>query len=351
MSGMGSLYRSIRTGVAPAAKSLLFKSGALSALRAVRPSNRLAILRYHAICGPEGYTYASPEICISPEAFEAHVGYLAANYNVLSLPDAVKAFRQGRTVPPNAVAITFDDGYADNLHAARTLARHGLTATFYITAGCLADGQPFWPSELRYLITAIPDGQLELKAAGERFDFDLTTDHARLSAVKRLTKTFKAHPIPVREQLRAQLRTHAAGLEMPRVMLTWNEVREMRALGMTIGSHTLTHPNLPNAGLAAARDELFGSRARLEEETGAPVTMFSYPNGGAERYLTRLVQEIVREVGYEAATTSRNAFASRQSDLYALERIEVEESLQELVFALEVERFAFKPQRRQHARA
>lgn len=343
------LYRSVRAGLAPAAKSLLFSSGALGALRAVRPSDRLAILRYHAICGPEGYAYASPAICISPDAFDAHLAYLAASYNVVSLPDAVKSIRNRRPLPPNAVAITFDDGYADNLAAARALARYGLTATFYITAGCLADGQPFWPSELRYLVAGIPEVRTTLHVGDVRVELDLGSNEGRSDAIGRLTKTFKAHPVPVRERLRDELRSKSTRFAMPRVMLTWDEVREMHALGMTIGSHTMTHPNLPNAGLAAARDELFGSRTRLEEEIGAPVTMFSYPNGGAERYLTPLVQQVVKEVGYEAATTSRNAFAGPGSDLYALERIEVEESLQELVFALEVERFAFKPQERSRA--
>ena len=46
----GSLYRTVRSGIAPAAKSLLLKIGALSALRAVRPSDGLAILLYHEIC-------------------------------------------------------------------------------------------------------------------------------------------------------------------------------------------------------------------------------------------------------------------------------------------------------------
>jgi len=73
------------------------------------------------------------------------------------------------------------------------------------------------------------------------------------------------------------------------------------------------------------------------------VTMFSYPNGGADRYLTPDVQAAVKEAGYLAATTSRNAFATARSDRYALERIEVEERLEDLVFALELERFAFKP--------
>jgi hypothetical protein len=202
---------------------------------------------------------------------------------------------------------------------------------------------------LRHRIGAIRADRLRLTAAGQELELDLTTEDARAGAVKRLTKAFKGHPIPVREELRAQLRARTSGVELPRIMLTWDEVREMHALGMTIGSHTMTHPNLPNAGLAAARQELVASRTRLETEIDAPVTMFSYPNGGAERYLTPLVQELVREAGYEAATTSRNAFASRASDLYALERIEVEESLEELVFALEVERFAFKPEARSAA--
>jgi peptidoglycan/xylan/chitin deacetylase (PgdA/CDA1 family) len=129
-------------------------------------------------------------------------------------------------------------------------------------------------------------------------------------------------------------------------MLTWDEVREMHALGMTIGSHTMTHPNLPSAGLTAARKELVCARERVEREIGAPVTMFSYPNGGAERYMTRDIARLVQEAGYEAATTSRNAFAGPTSDLFALERVYVSERLEDLVFAMEVERFAFQPKPR-----
>jgi hypothetical protein len=71
--------------------------------------------------------------------------------------------------------------------------------------------------------------------------------------------------------------------------------------------------------------------------------MFSYPNGGAERYMTPEIARIVREVGFAAATTSWNGFAGPDSDLFALERVQVKERLEDLVFALEVERFAFRP--------
>jgi peptidoglycan/xylan/chitin deacetylase (PgdA/CDA1 family) len=333
----------LRAAAAPLAKTALLKTGGYAAIRRVVPSRQLAILRYHAICGPEGYGYADPFICITPENFEQHVSYLAKAYTILRLEDAVRQLRQGELLPRNAVAITFDDGYADNLAAARVLARYGATATFYITAGCLAGGQPFWPSELRHLIRGIAQPRATITAGPVRLDLQLDGDTVRAAAVKQATKVFKSHPIPVREELRAQLRALAGAHAMPRVMLTWDEVREMRRLGMTIGSHTMTHPNLPSAGVAAAKIELAEAKARLESEIDGPVTMFSYPNGGAERYITADIQAAVREAGYAAATTSRNALASWKSDLYALERVEVEERLEDLIFALEVERFVLQP--------
>jgi peptidoglycan/xylan/chitin deacetylase (PgdA/CDA1 family) len=315
-------------------------------VRALLPSRKLAILRYHAVCGPEGYRYADPQICVTAESFERHVAYLSKAYAVVRLEEAVLRLSAGEQLPRNAVAITFDDGYADNLTAARVLAKHGVTATFYITAGCLAGGDPFWPAEIRHLVCAIRSPRLQLEAAGVSLDLSFGSGNDRAAAVRKLTKVFKSNLIPVREALREQLRAAAGYPDMPRTMLTWDEIREMLALGMTIGSHTMTHPNLPSAGPVATRAELMLSRQRLEQETQAPVTMFSYPNGGADRYLTPEVQAAVREAGYQAATTSRNAFATAASDVYALERIQVEERLEDLLFALEIERFAFRPQPR-----
>jgi peptidoglycan/xylan/chitin deacetylase (PgdA/CDA1 family) len=312
----------------------------------VLPSQQVAILRYHAICGSDGYRYADPSICITPENFERHVAYLTRNYSVVRLEDTVRALTERQPFPSNAVVITFDDGYADNLAAARTLAEYGATATFYVTAGCLAGGQPFWPAELRHLIASIQQPLVTLSVGSVQFDLDLTSASTRAAGVRKLTKAFKSHTIAARETLREQLRAVARASDMPRVMLTWDEVREMHTLGMTIGSHTMTHPNLPSVGLDAAREELVGSRARIEREIGAPVTMFSYPNGGADRYYTEQLKRLVAETCFTAAVTSRNGFAGCDSDVYALERIEVEESLQDLAFALEVERFAFKPAER-----
>jgi len=336
--------RTLRGAAAPFAKAALLRTGGYAALRRLLPSRNAAILRYHAICDEAGYAYADPSICISPAAFEAHVRYLAANYSVMRLDEIVRRLATGAPLPPNAVAVTFDDGYADNLNAARTLHRHGLSATFFLTAGCLADGEPFWLTEIRRLILALPAGPVTLSADAARLHALLDDLNSRNKAIRALTRLIKSHTIPVREKLREQLRGLAVCSLPPTDMLRWADVAEMERLGMTIGAHTLTHPNLPSAQLAAATAEIVGSKRRLEEALTTPVTLFSYPNGGAERYYTPELQRVVAQSGFEAAVSSRNGFAGVGSDLYALERIEVEERLEDLVFALEVERFAFKPQ-------
>jgi hypothetical protein len=207
----------------------------------------------------------------------------------------------------------------------------------------MQEGLPFWPSEIRTLIPAIKEAELQLEVAGSTVAIPFRSPDDRRASVKKVNRIFKSNPIPVREALREQLRRLAGNPPVPNPMLTWSQLAEMQRLGMTIGAHTMTHPNLPSAGLEAATAEIAGSKTRLEKELGQPVTMFSYPNGGAERYYTPELQQVVSQ-HFAAAASSKNGFAGRESDLFALERIEVEERLEDLVFALEVERFAFAPQ-------
>lgn len=340
---MRKLLATVKREASPAVKTMLLRSGACGAIRTLAPNRTLAILRYHAVCAPDA-GYASADICVSPEAFERHVAYLAAKYRVVPLPDAVRTLQAGQALPANAVAITFDDGYLDNLAAARVLQRYGATATFYITAGCIGDGQPFWPAELRYLVASLTAPDVELSVDGKPVLIPVATPAEKHAAVARLTKIFKSVRIPVREELRATLRGLAPSARIPRVMLAWDEVREMASMGMTIGAHTVTHPNLPSAG-ADAVGEIYEAKEILEAQVRTPVTMFSYPNGGAERYFTPEIQRFVQRAGYDAATTSRNGFATPASDPFALERVQVSERLEDVAFRLEVERFAFRPGR------
>ena len=165
---------------------------------ALLPSRSLAILRYHAICGPEGYGYADPQICITPETSSGTSRTCRA-----SLRDRAARRRRdagsppARPLPRNAVAITFDDGYADNLRRRASWRSYGATATFYITAGCLAGGEPFWPAEIRHLVDGRPGAAASgSRPAGVALDLPLDTDATRGAAVKALTKAFKSNLDP-----------------------------------------------------------------------------------------------------------------------------------------------------------
>jgi peptidoglycan/xylan/chitin deacetylase (PgdA/CDA1 family) len=221
-----------------------------------------------------------------------------------------------------------------------------VVGTFYLTAHCLADGQPFWPTEVKTLARRLPGPSVTLTIPAP-LTLPLVTDADRNRASRAFTRLCKGNPIPVRNALLDQLRQLAGMPAAPTAtMLTWDQVHEMVRLGMDMGGHTLTHTNLPSAGPEDAWKEIDGCRRALRERLGEEVTQFSYPNGGAERYHTPDLHAMAERAGFTGAATSSNGFSSLTSNPYALERVEIEERLEDLVFALEVERFAFRPKPR-----
>jgi peptidoglycan/xylan/chitin deacetylase (PgdA/CDA1 family) len=65
-------------------------------------------------------------------------------------------------------------------------------------------------------------------------------------------------------------------------LLGWDALGRLAERGVTLGAHTRTHPHLTTLGAAARRDEIEGSAARLERETGVRPTTFAYPYGDAD---------------------------------------------------------------------
>ncbi len=84
-----------------------------------------------------------------------------------------------------------------------------------------------------------------------------------------------------------------------RNLLTLNQVREMQRYGLEFGSHTLTHPYLPDSTDNVLHREVSGSKKRLEDLLGVEVCSFAYPSGGVDRR----VRSAVANAGYKAAFT------------------------------------------------
>ena len=223
-------------------------AGAGHVLSTPDPAERRVVLCYHSVSPSTSY------LSLSPGLFEEHLDWLHEHCQVVALDELVAGpSRKGGPY----VAITFDDGYADNrTHALPLLAAREMTATFFVTVGFL-------------------EGDGEVMA------------HLR-----------EVWDAPPGERLRP---------------LSWSEVRELRGAGMSVGSHTWSHRNLARLSTAEAERDLRCSREVLEERLDEPVRAVAYPWGKLGRHVTAQTFTAARRAGYGLGVISLPR-AVRESD-------------------------------------
>ncbi len=276
---------------------------------------RLSILIFHRVLAtPDALLPGEPDAV----AFEARMRWLAAAFRVLPLIEAVRRLRDG-SLPANAACITFDDGYADNATiAAPVLARLRLTATFFVSTGFL-DGGRMWNDTVIESVRACRSSRLDLDAIGCGH-WACDDDATRLATIHGLLETLKYLPQAERQ---ARVDAIAAVVGLPAasdLMMTRQQVRELRRYGMSVGAHTVTHPILKTLDADDARREIANGRLDLEETLRERVKVFAYPNGKPMRDYDRSHVALVRELGFDAAVSTAWGVSSRSSDPLQLAR-------------------------------
>ena len=114
------------------AASLLYYSAVEKLLRHLVRRNGLAVFMFHSVQEQSPLARLAG-FCMDPGTFERRIRFLA-RYPCVSMKEVAEAAEGKRKLPPHAVAITFDDGYADNYHTAYPiLKKYGLRATLYLT--------------------------------------------------------------------------------------------------------------------------------------------------------------------------------------------------------------------------
>lgn len=276
---------------------------------------RLSILIFHRV-----FPQPDPMLPDEPDAirFEQEMCWIARWFNVLPLAEAVQRLATG-SLPARALAITFDDGYADNATVAAPLLRHlGLTATFFVTTGVL-DGGRMWNDTIIEALRRAPLGRINFDSLALG-SYELIDDASRRQTIQCLINAIKRRPYRERLELVERI-TAAVGSELPTdLMMTSAQVRELTRLGMSVGGHTVTHPILNCLGDAAAEQEIARGRDALVQITGEPVELFAYPNGvpGID-YDSRHVA-MARRCGFAAAFSTAHGCAMQGADLFQLPR-------------------------------
>lgn len=270
----------------------------------------LSILIYHRVLAKPDWLFPDQ---MHARRFSQHLQLLARWFHVLPLCDALLQLKHG-TLPPRAAAITFDDGYADNVEVALPLLQQvGLPATFFIASGFL-DGGQMWNDAIIDMVRHAAADSLNLSRCGLG-RFDIRTPALRRAAIDALLAALKH--LPPAERL---ARVKAMTRHFTPTMLSTDQLLALHRGGMDIGAHTISHPILNAISDTDARVEIAGGRRQLERIIQAPVRLFAYPNGKlGDDYGARHVS-LVRTLGFEGAVTTAWGAAQPELDPFQLPR-------------------------------
>jgi peptidoglycan/xylan/chitin deacetylase (PgdA/CDA1 family) len=278
-------------------------------------------------------------LAVSPSRFEEQLEVLRRSRYPMPLADFVRRFLDN-SLPPNAVALTFDDGYSDNIREGKPrLAAADVPATVFVTTGYIDRTDGFWWDELaRLILLEKCPNKFEIAIDGRTMHFNLDAATSALAsgagqgaALNRQTMLLSLHEAlrPLegenRRQIMLELRSilnlaewdYRASLGRP---MTSDEICALARDGLvTIGAHTVTHPMLSKLSPVARQREIAESKLACEALIGAPVLSFSYPYGDYDGE----VRETVKMAGFALAVSVHRAPTTAGSDVLALPRIHV----------------------------
>ncbi|MCF6153865.1 MAG: polysaccharide deacetylase family protein [Candidatus Brocadia sp.] len=301
------------------------------------------VLMYHRITDIKTDPWS---LCVTPQHFSEHLEVLQKCARTLRLDQLAHYLRRGK-IPRRSVIITFDDGYADNLHTAKPLLeRYDTPATFFLTTGCIERHREFWWDELDRLIlqpVRLPE-TLELSIRGKIYEWHLSKDVQYNEDIVHQNNSWRAwekapsirheiyyvlwnllKPLDENEQqdVLNQLITWVGAEPSARSTHRLLLPEEIKLFGkgnlFEVGAHSVTHASLPAQPIAFQQHEILQSKAYLDDLLKNPVASFSYPYGD---YTAETIA-LVKEAGFSCACSTKAGVISSKTDSFQLPRFEV----------------------------
>lgn len=296
---------------------------------------RPLILMYHRVAHEPVDCYY---MTVSPRNFRQHLEVLRQTRHPFTLDQFVMNAMSGE-LRQNAVALTFDDGYVDNLTDAKPLlAAIDVPATVFLTTGYIGCADRFWWDELARLVFFEEGPQsFQLVLSDQTLNCDFGGE-----TVPRQEGTIRSSSLPKRtavlnvlwqalhvldnekrqsaiEALQRNFGDRRDRENFGRAM-TSSEVQALVEDGLVnIGAHSVTHPVLAGVGFDVCYREMMRSKLACEELIGKPVVAFSYPYGAFDAAAC----EAVKACNFKFACAKHTAYVSGQSDVFALPRVYV----------------------------
>ncbi len=288
-------------------------------LRALDGSRAL-ILMYHRVLprGEAERRAVEPGMYVSPETFALHMTCLSERFCVVPLHEIVTAIRDQNPFPERACAITFDDGWRDNLeYALPVLEARSLPATIFVVADRVGTTGAFWPDEVSRRLSRIEEADRRRLGAELGISLSDGTVHGFLTQLKQ---------VPEFDRLALIDRLRRSTIDLygeERELLDWEELADLSRRGVDIESHGLSHAILTGTSRDQVERELSGSLEALKRQGHARYGLLAYPSGAYDDSVVR----VARESGYQGAVTTRPGVANGDCDAMMLPRIGLHEDV------------------------
>jgi peptidoglycan/xylan/chitin deacetylase (PgdA/CDA1 family) len=275
---------------------------------------KLLIMIYHRVLDEPDFMRPDE---VDKEAFTWQIELLAKHFNVLPLSEALERM-QTDTLPPRAVSITFDDGYADNyINALPILKKFNLTATFFIASGFL-DGGRMWNDTVIEAVRNFSGSELDLSEIGMGL-FDVNDVAKKNKSANQIILQIKHLPFIERDKYTTYIASQSQNLP-DELMISSEQLKKLHQSGMEIGGHTVNHPILTTLDLEIAKSEINENKVFLEKLLGQQLSLFAYPNGKPTNDFDSIHCELVKQIGYKAAVSTKWGVVGKKSDIWQLPR-------------------------------
>jgi len=261
---------------------------------------QLLVLGWHNVSGTWCFPSGDGR---GARGMERQFRWLSRTATVVPLDQALQAVADGRPLPPCAVAITFDDGYADTLTlAVPLLQRWRLPATFFLVPGILSGTVEPWWEVMGWAFARTSRNEL----TWEQAQHPLTSPAQRRAAYDRVAESLKRRNTARRDLAVTELielLKPTGSSPVRQLFHDWRGARDLVRAGFSIGSHSCHHAILSQETPEEQKRDLTESRTALKQELQVPIDVLAYPNG-TELDFDSTTEQAAAAAGYAFAVTT-----------------------------------------------
>lgn len=309
--------------------------------------DKLSIATFHRVLPTQlRFQYPFPGLVVTPEELQWLLRFFKRHFSCGTLRDVMVNTGKIENGKP-LLAITFDDAQADNAdYAQAVLEEEGVRATFFVPSENVEKGEPLWHDRVGFSLQRLTLGN---KGFAEEMVMELGVNIAFLDqrsdlspeGMRSVMAALKSLPDRARKEWVRKLEVKIVQPVVPdwAGMMTWDQLSGLARAGHEIGSHSVSHPILPNCDEEEIGKEVAHSKRDIEAKLGSAVDSFCYPNGSWDERVVKAV----REAGYQRAVTTQWGSNPSESTSYTLRRYDISsEHLRDSAQGLSESRLAWR---------